>query len=348
MRKFIINGRFLEDRMQGIVRYSTEIVKALDETIDENYNVILVAPPRVKNIPVYKNIKTVVIGKRGGIIWEQTSLRSFVNKNKDFICINLCNVSPLFVPPGITTIHDIMYKVNPHHYSSFRNRLSRMWHCLQYSYVTKHEKIILTDSEFSKNEIEREYPIAKGKISVVSCGWQHVLSIKENEGWQNKYPFLSDGNYFFSLSTLSKNKNGKWIIEVAKKNSESVFVMAGKMYETEYSYLPDNVFLLGFISDEDAYTLIKHCKAFIFPSTYEGFGLPPLEALALGAVVISSNSTSLPEVLGKSVHYIDPYDSDINLESILKEEIDEKDVVLKKYSWLKSAQKLMRIIQSIN
>lgn len=345
MKKIIINGKFLSDRMQGIVRYAREMVKALDNILDEKNNVILLAPPNSNDIPELRKINVEIYGKHKGLLWEQTDLRKYLKKNKTAVCVNLCNIAPLFVQPGITTIHDIMYKVNPDHYTTFRNKLSRYWHMFQYRYISLHEKIILTDSEYSKNEIEKYYPASKGKISIISCAWQHVLEYKSSDDWQDRYPFLKTKEYFFSLSTLAKNKNGKWIIEAARHNTDSVFAIAGKYYETEKIDIPSNVHFLGFISDEDACALIKNCRAFIHPSLYEGFGLPPLEALALGADVISSDVTSLPEVLGNSVHYISPNSVDVNLEKLLCEPLEQREKILEKYSWEMSSIKLLNIIK---
>ena len=330
--------------MQGIVRYSRELIAALDPLLDASVRITLLVPPTAHDVPAYRNIKVVQTGTRGGIIWEQTSLRKYVRQHKDSFCLNLCNVTPLFVQPGITAIHDIMYRVNSSHYTTFRNRLSRLWHCLQYAYITKHETGIITVSEFSRGEIEKYYPAACGKVQVVPDAWQHVQAYRESEDWQQRYPFLEDGRFFFSLATLSKNKNGRWIIETAKNNPMEVFAIGGKHYETEYDEIPGNVHMLGFISDEDACALMKHCKAFIFPSLYEGFGLPPIEALALGAEVISSDTTSLPEVLSDSVHYIDPYDTDVDLDALMRERVGDRYHALDQYSWTSSAEKLLRIL----
>ena len=331
--------------MQGLVRYARELLAALDPLIDVSVNITLLVPPTARDVPDYENINVVQTGSRGGIIWEQTSLRRYVKQHKDSFCLNLCNVAALFVQPGITAILDIMYKVNPSHYTTLRNRLSRYWHCLQYSYITRHEKKIITISWFCKEELEKHYPKTRGRIEVVPCAWQHVLEFKESPEWKERYPFLEEKNYFFSLATLSKNKNGRWIIEAAKNNPGEVFAVGGKHYETEYTEIPDNVHMLGYITDEDACALMKHCKAFIFPSLYEGFGLPPLEALALGADVISSDTTSLPEVLGGSVRYIDPLDTDANLKGLMKEPVGSREDALSRYSWERSAQKLLDILK---
>lgn len=344
MNKYVINGKFMSDRMQGIVRYAREMTKSLDKCLDGDIEVTLLIPNDAKNIPDLKKIKIEEIGKHTGKVWEQTDLRKYLKKHKDVTCINFCNICPLFVQPGITTVHDIMYKVNPQDYKTFRNRLSRYWHMFQYWYIARHEKIILTDSFFSKGEIEKYYPKSIGKLQVIYCGWQHVLEYKESTDWQERYPFLKPKEYFFSLSTLSRNKNGKWIIENAKYNPDCVYAIAGKYYETDKLDIPENVHMLGFISDEDACALIKNCKAFIHPALYEGFGLPPLEALALGAEVIASNVTSLPEVLGDCVYYIDPKEPKVKFYDILKGDKMNAKIALNRYDFMNSAKILAKMM----
>lgn len=345
MRTFVVNGKFMADRMQGIVRYGREILNCLDCILSDDIRVMLAIPSNAKEIPCYKNIEIITLGDKSGILWEQLDLGSYMRKHKDYTLINFCNVTPFFIQPGITVVHDIMYKTFPENYKSFRNRLSRAWHCIQYNYLFKHEKQIVTVSEFSKKEIVKSYPIAKDKIVVIPNGWQHVLKYNENLDWNKTYPYLRAGEFFFSLATLAKNKNGRWIIEIAKKNPQYMFAMGGKIYEEDLHDLPENVKLLGFVSDEDACALMKNCKAFLFPSLYEGFGIPPLEALAQGTDVISSNTSSMPEVLGKSVYYIDPYDYDVNIEDLLKENIESKENALNKYGWDKSAVELLTILK---
>ncbi|MCD7728668.1 MAG: glycosyltransferase family 4 protein [Clostridia bacterium] len=347
MKKIVINGKFLCDRMQGIVRYAREIVTSLDEICD-GVDVTLLIPSSTECDLSLKNIKTEKYGKHSGIKWEQRDLAKYMRGHKDCICLNLCNVAPIHAPAGVTVIHDVMYKVNPSHYTTLRNRLSRMWHCYQYRVITKRELAVLTVSEFSKNDLIKIYHKCDGKVYVVPSAWQHVKKFEENPDWQTAYPFLRPEEFYFSLSTLAKNKNGKWILEVAKNNPDAIFAIGGKYYETDDTEIPSNVHMLGFISDEDACSLIKNCKAFIHPSLYEGFGLPPLEALALGAEVVSSNTTSLPEVLGDSVHYIDPYDYSVDLDKLLKEPVADRQKVLDKFSWEKSAERLLDILKTLN
>lgn len=94
---------------------------------------------------------------------------------------------------------------------------------------------------------------------------------------------------------------------------------------------------------------MANCKAFIFPSIYEGFGIPPMEAMAENAPVIVSNKACMPEIYGKSVHYIDPYNyKNINIENILLEKVKNPELILEKYSWKKSADKLYNLLKKID
>lgn len=344
--RYVINGKFLCEPMQGIVRYAREMTKALDEMPGAD-EFELVAPTGVEKMPL-ERIKQVFVGNRKGIAWEQIDYRRYLRRNKSAISVNFCNTTPLFVQPGITTVHDVMYKTNSDDYTTTRNRISRVWHMLQYSYIARHELAIMTDSEFSKSEIERCYPKAEDRISVVPCAWQHVLEYECSQDWQERFPFLIPGKFIFSMATLSRNKNGRWVVEAARQNPKITFALAGRRYDSEIESVPENLHLLGFVSDADACALIKNCKAFVFPSLCEGFGLPPLEALALGADVISSDTTSLPEVLGESVHYVNPKNYHIDIEEILSTSVGDARETLDKYSWHKSARKLLDVVRGLS
>jgi len=154
---------------------------------------------------------------------------------------------------------------------------------------------------------------------------------------------------------MAKNKNFKWIVDSAKNNPQETYAIAGnvdikKLGNTLGTDIPQNMHCLGYVNDNDAKILMKHCKAFLFPSLYEGFGIPPLEALAMGANVICSNAASLPEIFEKSVHYIDPHNANINLDKLLKENISDPNQILNKYDWSKTAKiykdKILQLLNS--
>jgi glycosyltransferase involved in cell wall biosynthesis len=346
-RHFIINGKFLADRTQGIVRYGREMTRELDDVPSDGVRLSLAVPTDAVDVPALSNIEVVPIGTRSGISWEQRDLAAWLRGHPETRCINFCNVAPLRAQPGITVVHDVMYRSCPEFYTTVRNRTSRRWHMLQYERIMSRELRIVTVSDFSRQEIERLYPQAKGKVSVIPGAWQHTQRYQQDAAWQEKFPDLLPGEFFFSLSTLARNKNGRWVIEAARRNPSRIFAIAGKNYDFDAANLPANVRLLGFVSDGEACALMRHCRAFLFPSLYEGFGLPPLEALSLGAQVIVANSSSLPEVFGGSAHYIDPLAEPPDLDALLAEPIAPAQDALARFSWSQSAAKLIDLLEEI-
>lgn len=339
-----INGAYLSMRMQGIVRYARELVCALDDVLDETDDVEIVVDKAAEGLCGLKHIRVRQIGILRGKAWEQIDLAAYMACHTDRLLLNLCNVAPLLARPGVTAIHDVMYRTCPDSYTTLRSQVARLWHCALYEVLTWRERALLTVSNFSKDEICRFYPHAKGKVQVVPNAWQHVRTYTEAMDWQERYPFLKSGEFFFSLATRARHKNGIWVREVARRNPQFVFAVAGGSYDAEERDVPSNVYPLGFVSDDDACALIRACRAFLYPSLYEGFGLPPLEALALGARVISSNATSLPEVLGDAVHYIDPGNYDVDLDAILREKVGPADDALARYDWTASARILDEVL----
>lgn len=106
-----------------------------------------------------------------------------------------------------------------------------------------------------------------------------------------------------------------------------------------------NVIFAGFASDEQVKALIQNCKAFIYPAIFDGFGIPPLEALSQNAKVICSNAACLPEIYGASVHYIDPYNTDVDLDEILSQPIGDSEQVLSRFSWKQSAEAFYEVLE---
>ena len=145
-----------------------------------------------------------------------------------------------------------------------------------------------------------------------------------------------------------------WIARHAELIPDETFAVSGKAIS---GLVPDelkslqkisNVVLLGYVSDGEVKALMKNCKAFIFPSYYEGFGIPPLEALSCGAKCIVSRAACLPEIYGDTVQYIDPTDSSTNLEELLSRPVTACDSILNKYSYANSAKLLLEVIRKIS
>lgn len=350
MKKIVINGQFTARRLTGQERFALEITKQLDKLIkdiDLDYIIELVVPMSAKNIPCLDNIQIVKYGNVRSHLWEQVSLYAYVKKNKA-ILLNMCSIAPLGRPDYIV-IHDISYKVNPQYFNTFRSKISKLWHIMNYNAAWRKAKLIFTVSNYAKKEMVDVYGINPERIKVIGSSWEHFEDVGEDESIFAKYRELEKNNYFFSLGSLAPNKNIEWILEVAKKNPNINFVIAGKAdaasYGKDYSNeIMRNVFFTGYISDEQIKSMMKNCRAFIFPSFYEGFGLPPLEAMSVGAVCIVSNTGCLPEIYGKSVHYIDPYSTDVDFDKLLIEPIQDSKEVLEKYSFKRFAKIILEEI----
>ena len=219
--------------------------------------------------------------------------------------------------------------------------------------MAKNAKNIITVSEFQKKEIEKYYKMDSSKISVIYNAWEHLKNIKIDDNKLNKkYKNIIDREFYFFLGGKEENKNLKWIVKVAQKNKDKLFIMAGpeadsfniKDNDININKV-DNIKSIGYITDEEIAFFMKECSAFIFPSIYEGFGIPPLEALCFGAKVLCSNSSCLPEIYEDYVAYFDPYDYNVDLDELLRKKVAEPKKLLEKYSWNKNAKKLFDVIK---
>ena len=342
-KKYVINGRFLSRKQTSVDRFAYELINELDKISEPN--IFELAVPRNYLVKLeLRNIKIVEVGHNKGNLWEQLDYCFYaINNNRK--TVNLCNTSPLF-KPDIVTIFDTKIK----DYPEFYNKFFVLWYKIQLSNSLKRADVIITDSYSAKKDILRNYPQTdESKVFVVYPSWQHIERIKYDEEVLSKFN-LQEKKYYFSLSSIEPNKNLKWILDAGKDNKDSIFVIAGKtdkIYNNNKNnpVISDNVKMIGYISDSEAKTLMKHCKSFIFPSFAEGFGLPPLESLSSGCnSLIVSDLPVMHEVFEDNAVFINPekYKSGV----IINKKIDDlkRKNILSKYSWKKSAEYFYSIL----
>ena len=226
---------------------------------------------------------------------------------------------PLSMPtPMVVTIHDVSYRVRPR-FSSLRNVL--LQNALGY-WTARRARLIVTVSEFCRAEIERVYPFAAGRIAVTFetsepseplPGARAVERLRELG--------VAAQRYIFCIGRFQPRKNldrlARAFLAIQGGMPDLRLVLAGDKDTPSGAAFcrafaepirQGLILLPGYVNDEDASTLFSRCACFAFPSLYEGFGLPVLEAMRLGAPVVTSSTTALPEVAGDAAVLVDPTD----------------------------------------
>jgi len=349
-KKVLINGDFLCRRLTGIERYAYEITRRLDNLCAKD-EIAIVIPSNAENIPDYKNLEIIRLEKKSdsNIRWQMLTLQWFLLTHKKYTILEFGNTA-LPLAPGIVFLHDIYCEFFPEDFISKRDKFTRFYSRIQYRFIAYLAKKIATVSEYSKKEISETFNINPAKIDVIYSSADHIRDIEPDFSILEKFPALKEKQFFFSLGSLSKRKNIKWIIEYAKRHPESTFAISGTSLSTVKvneldDEIPHNIVMLGYLDDSKVKALMTKCLAFVLPSYYEGFGLTPLEALRCGAQIIIAKAASLPEIYGKTAHYIDPYDIDTDLDILLNDSVEKPYEIIAKYSYDISARKVYNIIK---
>ena len=351
MNRILINGNFLCRNLTGIERFAFEICRQLDALLDSKADVSILVPKNAKTVPQYKNIKLINSPKEihGFPFWDMGTFAKVCRKTKS-TGLNFSNTAPFGKLCGLSFIHDVYAKDHPKDFTTFKDKLVKLYCRFSYWNIAHNAKKVLTVSEFSKERIRHWYRVPENKIVVIPNGWDHFSNVDPDENIFEKFPILKEKDFFFTLGSLQKRKNLKWILEYAKANPDDLFAVSGKtisgMHCEEIGDLSQlrNVILLGYVSDEEVKALMQKCKAFVFPSYYEGFGIPPLEALSAGARIIIARSASLPEIYGNAALYIDAYNTECSIEELLQQNVEKAENVLQTFTYENSAKKLYQLI----
>ena len=356
--KYIFNGFTLVDtELFGIQRNTIELLKELDNITDRGEIEVLV-PPSLNSKLSFKNVivKRIGVSIKGRTLskkikiwfWKNIFYKVYVMRNKKAITIDsiLCFSKP---SADVLFIYDCIPNLFPGNYITKSQNRARRKLLNRQKKAVEGCKVIITDSYCARNDILKIYD-PKCPINVIYCGWQHFTKIEENEEILKRLG-LTKYTYYFSLGSRLPHKNSKWITKAAKINTTDIFVITGSNLshadgEEDFSGT-SNVIYTGYLEDKDIKTLMRYCKAFIQPSFYEGFGIPPMEAMSVGAKCIVSNVSSLPEVYGEYAVYIDPNDPTIDLEEMCKKKVKDSAELLNYYSWKKSAIALYDILKKM-
>ncbi|HBB42071.1 MAG TPA: glycosyltransferase family 1 protein [Treponema sp.] len=348
----LINGESWCHNMTGIERTAVEVTKFLDTLVSPG-EVELVVPSNAENLPALKNISIVTLNHEAHFFpkWTQIHFQSYVIKRHG-ISLDFSNTCPFF-KPGIEYLHDIYCRLYPKDFVTRRDKLIRLYSGIMYRTIAKRAKRIITVSEYSKKTIVDSYHINPDRVTVVYSGTCDYKKLEPDFSIFDRIKGLREKEFYFTLGSLSMRKNLKWIARHAEMYPDEIFAISGKPLSNvvppeleSLSHLP-NVVMTGYLSDSEVKAMLTRCRAFIFPSYFEGFGIPPLEALSCGTPVIISNSSCLPEIYGDCAHYIDPDDPGVNLEALLSEPVESPERLIEKYTLENSARKIYEVIEEI-
>lgn len=332
-------------------------------SLDKNYRELDIKVNTCKIFPygVYRRLWNVLPVKYNTLLNSHSDIYHFF----DYI------VPPNIEGKVITTIHDMTYVLYPDMVE--QKTMNRIKKGIEYS-INRADKII-TVSESSKNDIAKLLNVDKSKIEVVYNGVEYELFCKyysKEEELEVKRKYNLPEKYILYMGTLEPRKNIKSIISAFsifilnnRSYSDDIkLVIAGKkgwLYESIFDLvkelrLEDKVIFTDYVDEIDKPLIYNMASLFVFPSIYEGFGIPVLEAMASSVPVITSTSSSLPEIAGDAAIRVEPKDVDSiakAMKQILEDEVLRKAMVEKghiqarKFTWQSSVEKLVSIYKDL-
>ncbi len=296
--------------------------------------------------------------------WDQVTYPKIAKSKKADLLHQPCFSAPLsFNKPVVVTIHDIISLLFPETIPFASRMFYSKWMPFSYRKASQ----IITISQSTKRDIVRVLGISEDKITVIPLGFDTKMQdkvAKEKIAEVKKKYSLPD-NYLLHIGTLEPRKNLDFLIDVFSEvikdaDNELCLVITGKKgwyYEGLFEKVKDlslekRVIFTGYIDEKDKAAIYQGSRIFTFPSIYEGFGLPPLEAMAAGVPVISSDTSSMPEVIGDAGILLSPYNKDGWVKAISEVNKSEKirqDMIAKnikqvaKFSWDKTACKTLEV-----
>lgn len=307
------------------------------------------------------------------LIWDQLKIPQKAKIAKVDILHQPCFSAPIFYRGKvIVTIHDIIAIL----YGKDIPFYSRMFFSKIMPYSYHRADKIITISEHTKNDIIKYLKIPQDKIKVIysAAGDEFFsqpvggLSVLNHKIEAVKKKYKISGKYLIHIGTLNPRKNLSFLIkvfsQVIKQFPDYQLVITGKKgwyYQGLFDSvkelgLESKVIFTGYIEDKEKPLLYKGATIFVFPSLYEGFGLPPLEAMASGCPVISSNTSSLPEILGSAGILLSPSDELAWVRSIksvlsdkkIQNNLSKQGILqAKKFSWEKTARETLEVYEEV-
>jgi len=360
-----INGRFLVAKRTGVQRAAYNLIKTLIKIDRENEYFIFTGQDQVGNEDwAYDNVQVIASKIRSGEsfrnhVWEQFTLPRLARKYRVDLLHSPANMAPLFFKgKSIVHIHDLCFVVNPQWYSF-------SFHTL-YNFViprlVKRATRIITNSNNSRNDIFQYCGVSAGRVSLIY--WAVDEMFLKNTLAEP----VEDEDYILYVGSLEPRKNIRSLVEAYEKLREhrseittKLVLIGGEsplfgVVRLNAKKYKDDVLFKGFVNDKELVDYYKKARLVVYPSLYEGFGLPPLEAMASGTPVVTSNTSSIPEVVGDAALMVNPYDTDQlakTMESVLVDDdlrrrlVEKGFAQVQKYNWYRVARNVLAVYYEV-
>nr|WP_298872088.1 glycosyltransferase family 1 protein [uncultured Bradyrhizobium sp.] len=356
--KISINGRFLSQALTGVQRYAAEIVKAIDHALatgrfparlhDCEWQLLI--PPDVRDVLRLEKIKVRKIGRLSGHAWDQVDLARAAAGGR---LISLANSGPVLHRDQIVVIHDAQVFRRPDFFGWRYRTVHRAMDRLLARSAT-----IATVSDFSRHELADVLNLPASRIPVLPNSAEHFAKTVPDDDILGRLGLCSH-SYFLFIGSMTKNKN----LAVAMRAIRSLdrpdvpLVIVGghnsSVFQDNLGKATPNIIMAGRLTDNEIAALYAHASAFVFPSLYEGFGVPPLEAMLFGCPVIASTAAAVRETCGDAAAYFDANDSDalrqcmqarLAAGAISESERKRQQDRLAQFSWQRSADALLQFL----
>lgn len=321
-----VNTRFwMKGKLEGVGYFTREVISRMAKAHPEHQFYFLFDRPHDPELLLEPNTKAIIVGPptRHPILWKfwfDVKVPMLLRKIKADVFVSPDGFASLTTKvPQCIVVHDLGFLHHPETY--------RKSHVLYYKRYTpaflKKAKGIATVSEFSKKDIVQQYKVPAEKVKVVySAAKQLFCPLESDEKQVVKEKYTDGREYFIYVGAIQPRKN---IINLLKgfsffkkrQKSNMKLVLAGNIWEDDpfleqlksYKYKED-VVVLHYMPEEELAKLIGAAYALVYPSVFEGFGVPPLEAMQCGIPPITSAGTSMEEICGNAALYFDPFQSD--------------------------------------
>jgi len=365
--KIGIDGRLYRSGVAGIGRYTQELVKNLLEIDKENSYILFLTPADMSECLLSApNLEKVVAPFPHYSLAEQTKFYRFLKRfDLDLMHFTNFNHPIRYRKPYVVTMHDlIMY------FSRGRTKRGKFTRGICRYVIrdaARHAKKIIAVSKYSREDVIKHLGADPEKVAAIYEGVaEQFIKVNTEEAEKVLQKFNIKKPFILYVGRWNEHKNvigaiGALALLNKEMSNGGVRLVLGGKRDQAFPEIPktiaklgltDKVIITDFLSDEELAALYQTAECFIFPSLYEGFGLPPLEAMRYGLPVVSSNRTSLPEVLGEAAVYVDPLNVSEMADALFKVLTNKKFAEslarlglrqVEKYSFRKMAEETLAI-----